>query len=220
MSVELNNLSVMEWKMYEFCRERCKAEYEESTGKSLAEIADGIIAECERFITDKDSLKKYILETVTAYCDPVNPILNPDLEKKRWWTDFMEKNPSKLQYWGRFHSWINKKPNWNPIDIAHIDQSTNKLMNVLAEPGSGACDRHGLIYGLVQSGKTAHYISTVNKALDAGYKYIIILTGIQNSLRSQTQQRFDKEVLGYFQTQEDVIPAGEISGNIIGVGLE
>jgi hypothetical protein len=58
-------------------------------------------------------------------------------------------------------------------------------------------DRRGLVVGHVQSGKTMNYAAMANKALDAGYKLVIVLTGMHNSLRSQTQIRLDEEVLGY-----------------------
>ena len=41
----------------------------------------------------------------------------------------------------------------------------------------------------------------INKAYDAGYRFVIVLSGIHNSLRSQTQSRIDEEVLGYFYAQ-------------------
>ena len=38
-------------------------------------------------------------------------------------------------------------------------------------------DRRGLVYGHVQSGKTANYIGLINRAYDSGYKIVIVLTG-------------------------------------------
>ncbi len=52
----------------------------------------------------------------------------------------------------------------------------------------------------MQSGKTANYIGLICKAADAGYKLIVILAGIDNGLRSQTQLRVDEGFLG-FDTQ-------------------
>ena len=61
----------------------------------------------------------------------------------------------------------------------------------------GRWDRRGLVVGHVQSGKTANYAGLVNKAADAGYKLIIVLAGMHNALRQQTQRRLDRDVLGY-----------------------
>ena len=52
-----------------------------------------------------------------------------------------------------------------------------------------------MVVGDVQSGKTANYVGLVAKALDSGYKMIIVFTGIHNSLRSQTQLRLEESIL-------------------------
>ena len=53
-----------------------------------------------------------------------------------------------------------------------------------------------MVVGQVQSGKTSNYTGLICKAVDAGYKVIIVLAGIHNSLRSQTQLRLDEGFLG------------------------
>jgi len=53
------------------------------------------------------------------------------------------------------------------------------------------------VVGLVQSGKTAHYVGVINKAVDSGYKVIVVLTGFTESLRIQTQARLEQGVMGY-----------------------
>jgi hypothetical protein len=75
---------------------------------------------------------------------------------------------------------------------AHIVRRGVAAGSVLRLPG----DRRGLVVGQVQSGKTANYTGLVCKAADAGYKLIVILTGLHNSLRSQTQLRLDEGFLG------------------------
>lgn len=53
-----------------------------------------------------------------------------------------------------------------------------------------------MVVGNVQSGKTANYTGLINKATDAGYKLIIVIAGIHNSLRAQTQLRIDEGYIG------------------------
>ena len=53
-----------------------------------------------------------------------------------------------------------------------------------------------MVVGNVQSGKTANYTGLINKATDAGYKLIIVIAGIHNALRSQTQVRIDEGYIG------------------------
>ena len=82
---------------------------------------------------------------------------------------------------------------------------THEIMNALANPRKGTVrERMGMVFGYVQSGKTAHYIGIINKAFDAGYRIVIVLSGIHNSLRSQTQSRIDEEVLGYETSLENI----------------
>ncbi len=50
--------------------------------------------------------------------------------------------------------------------------------------------------GHVQSGKTTNYTGLICKAADAGYRIIILLAGLTNSLRAQTQQRLDETFIG------------------------
>ena len=55
----------------------------------------------------------------------------------------------------------------------------------------------GLVVGDVQSGKTSNYAALICKAVDAGFPLVIVLAGVHNSLRSQTQLRLDEGFLGF-----------------------
>ena len=56
--------------------------------------------------------------------------------------------------------------------------------------------RKGMVVGNVQSGKTANYIGLISKAADAGYKVIVVLAGILDDLRIQTQIRIEEGFIG------------------------
>lgn len=53
----------------------------------------------------------------------------------------------------------------------------------------------GLVVGYVQSGKTANYTALAARASDVGYRLIIVLSGIHDSLREQTQNRLNNELV-------------------------
>ena len=73
-----------------------------------------------------------------------------------------------------------------------MNETTDKILGFLENPKrEGAWDVRGLVVGSVQSGKTSNFIGLINKAVDAGYKGIIILSGLHNNLRKQTQDRID-----------------------------
>lgn len=75
---------------------------------------------------------------------------------------------------------------------------TTRILGHLQDPLSDGTtwNRRGLVIGHVQSGKTANYTGLIARAADAGYKFIIVIAGIHNNLRKQTQQRIDEAFIG------------------------
>ena len=114
------------------------------------------------------------------------------------------------RYWQRYREWLERKLSSRAVDA--LDRSTDSVLGLLEDPRrEGAWDRRGLVVGHVQSGKTGHYSGLICKAADAGYKIIIILAGLHNNLRSQTQMRLDEAFLGYKTTAFDaeaLVPIG------------
>jgi len=80
--------------------------------------------------------------------------------------------------------------------IDAIDQASRKVVANLGDPHIKKLKRKGLVLGYVQSGKTANYAATIAKAADAGFRFFIVIAGIHNNLRSQTQDRLDQDVIG------------------------
>lgn len=97
--------------------------------------------------------------------------------------------------WERYQRW---KTMTNPhFPIADLHHQTKLILNHCVDPTTKeAWDIKGMVVGHVQSGKTANYVGLINRALDAGYKVVIVLAGIHNSLREQTQGRIDSGVIG------------------------
>lgn len=82
--------------------------------------------------------------------------------------------------------------------VRRIDEDTDRILGLLGNPAvSAPWDRRGLVVGDVQSGKTGNYAALACKAADAGYRIIIVLAGIHESLRMQTQIRMDEAFLGF-----------------------
>lgn len=105
-------------------------------------------------------------------------------------------------FWRRYEAYLRTVTNWEPGVVSRLDDTTDEVLRMIEDPRRpGSWDARGMVAGQVQSGKTAHYISLICKAADAGYKLIIILAGLFNSLRSQTQLRLDEGFLG-FDTQK------------------
>lgn len=112
----------------------------------------------------------------------------PWLANKRGEIDFY--------YWERYERLLQKKMSEDVV--LKIDNITDKILDHLEDPHKdGSWERRGLVVGHVQSGKTANYIGVIAKAADAGYKVIIVLGGLLNSLRNQTQMRIDSDFFGF-----------------------
>lgn len=114
------------------------------------------------------------------------------------WKPWLEQRSGALNwsYWTRYREYLMKSLAQNVVD--QMDKSTARVLGLLGDPKEqGPWDRRGLVLGLVQSGKTSHYIGVINRAIDVGYDVVIVLTGFTESLRVQTQLRIEKGVLGY-----------------------
>ena len=107
-------------------------------------------------------------------------------------------NVKNKAYAKRYFEYLQYDKNFSPDTINSIDKLTDNVMDQLGNPKSDKpFQQRGLILGEVQSGKTATYTAICNKAVDAGYKVIIVLTGLLESLRKQTQSRLDAELVGF-----------------------
>lgn len=83
---------------------------------------------------------------------------------------------------------------WSESSVNELDKESNRVVSLLEHPGVGVFERKGLVVGYVQSGKTANFTSVIAKAADAGYRLFIVMSGVTNKLRKQTQKRFDSDL--------------------------
>jgi len=116
-------------------------------------------------------------------------------------------------YWDRYKHILKKER--SPDVLAKIDIITDEILDLLQDPSNdGKWTRKGLVVGDVQSGKTGNIIGLVTKAFDSGYKLVIVLSGLLNSLRQQTQERFDEGVIGLDSSKisKDISPIEKLIG--------
>jgi hypothetical protein len=76
-----------------------------------------------------------------------------------------------------------------------IDETTSRIMSLLEHPATATFKTQGLVLGHVQAGKTTNYTGVVAKAADRGYRLVIVLAGIHNELRRQTQNRLTRQLI-------------------------
>lgn len=128
---------------------------------------------------------------------PFQPIARPTIiatEHAQWYTAPIRS--SRNYYWSKYTEQLAKQ-RWAEDSILQLDDSTTSVVERLADPtAEAAYQSKGLVIGYVQSGKTANFTGVIAKAADAGYRLIIVLGGMLDVLRSQTQRRLDKELVG------------------------
>ncbi|MDA8736542.1 Z1 domain-containing protein [Opitutales bacterium] len=125
---------------------------------------------------------------------PDHKIIYDDDDHTPWLPE--KKGEIEWDFWNRYKIYLAKKLPPDPLN--KLDTITDDILGHLHEPQlEGSWDRRGLVAGSVQSGKTGNYTGLICKAADAGYKVIIVLAGMHNNLRSQTQIRIDEGFLGY-----------------------
>lgn len=118
-------------------------------------------------------------------------------------------------FWNRYEKLLLQRGFAPPV-VSSIDNVTDKVVGRLEDPDKkGQWYRRGMVVGYVQSGKTANFIGVINKASDVGYKLIIILAGMQESLRSQTQERVDEGYIGQDSSKKNNVSTHD---TLLGVG--
>ncbi len=124
-------------------------------------------------------------------------------------------------YWNRYKNYLIKQGNISFNSINRLEQSTlPDILNCMGDPKSVNKQwKRGLVIGDVQSGKTSTYTGLICKAADAGYKVVILLAGITENLRQQTQGRIDEAIVGITQRKPRV-KGMPIETLHIGVGLD
>lgn len=108
-----------------------------------------------------------------------------------------ELDRSKWYYWPELRQYLITKKGWDTGTVRSLDDSSDRILRQLASPHEEQFNIRGLVLGFVQSGKTANYTALIAKAADAGYRLIVVLSGIDNGLRRQTNIRLKRELVGY-----------------------
>lgn len=155
--------------------------------------------------TSKDDIKNLIVEEL-RYEVNINQgveagdynTLTDNRDHKAWYREKVAAEAIDFKFWSRYRKYLLNIKGWNSDVVSRLDEITDDIMERIEDPTdrNRAFDRRGLVVGYVQSGKTANFTGLINKAIDSGYKIIIVLSGLHKNLRSQTQMRIDEEVIG------------------------
>jgi hypothetical protein len=116
-----------------------------------------------------------------------------------WVRNYKQNNPnlSDFPFWNNYKRHLFENQQLPQTVIDEIDQSTDAILDGMSNPSdTDNFEKKGLVIGYVQSGKTGNYVGLINKAIDVGYQFIVVLAGMHNNLRQQTQFRIDQGVNG------------------------
>lgn len=175
----------------------------DSSSYTREEIEDAVdeVLKMKYFINEnREMLIRRIEELYTIRQDEFKSIEKAD-ENLPWLNEKRAELDFSNGFWGRYREYLEIEKNFAPEVINKLDRLTDSILDNLFDPSLKiTINKKGLVVGQVQSGKTANYTGLVCKAADSGFKLIIIMAGIHNNLRSQTQLRIDESFLG-FDTQ-------------------
>lgn len=128
-------------------------------------------------------------------------VLLADSNAGKWFEIKREVIQGRLKdgYFGRYRSYL-KRADFDDAAIDQLELDCERVLKQCANPeltiDVSERKKRGLVVGDVQSGKTANYIGLINLACDYGYKIIVLLAGMTDSLRQQTQSRVDEGMIG------------------------
>jgi hypothetical protein len=181
------------------------------SAQDINSAIDNVLKIFPGLVSERETLFNYLAATFSVFSEDYR-ILDTDEGYTPWLKD--AKSGTQWNFWNRYISYLQKKI--APDTINKLDNLTDDILDRIANPTTpGAWDKRGMVVGQVQSGKTSNYTGLINKAADAGYKLIIVLAGMHDSLRSQTQIRIDEGFLG-FNSQRSLQYSNT---NKIGVGF-
>lgn len=153
--------------------------------------------EAIKFNIDKETMEgviRTIESRLVTTMDKGVSLVDKDSGHDEEWVN--EKEDLNWNYWNEYREQLLLE-GWGDKVLFSLGEVTDRILGLLKDPGTpGNWDRRGLVVGHVQSGKTANYIGLISKAADVGYRFIIVIAGIHNNLRKQTQIRVDEGFVG------------------------
>ncbi|WP_373515362.1 Z1 domain-containing protein [Persicitalea sp.] len=181
----------------------------------IREVVDQILELAPAVKPEREAIIRYLSANFSVSQDAYQILDNPKNKPKAWVKSERASNNLTWEFWERYKYFL--QPKLPAPTLNNLDDLTDSILDRLVNPKtSGSWDRRGMVVGQVQSGKTGNYIGLINKAADAGYKFIIVLAGLHDTLRTQTQIRIDEGFLGFNPTKLSL--SSNKANYLIGVG--
>ena len=170
---------------------------DEAAVRSAAENAvQAVKAQAPSVEIDVDALVRELEANLNVVVGSASTLTDDSTDHIPWLPD--RRASIGWSFTRRYQRFLKERKGWALPTLQRSDDLTDRILELIEDPARiGAWDRRGMVVGEVQSGKTSNYIELICKAADSGYKFIVVLTGMTNSLRAQTQLRFDEGFLGW-----------------------
>ncbi|MGW3657519.1 Z1 domain-containing protein [Streptomyces sp. NPDC005151] len=157
-------------------------------------------------------LRKALDQAVPVFKEPGATVISKDFTS--WYS--RDAAAARSFYWNSYEQLLRRK-GWSDAAVSSLDEASHAVVERLSDPTrTEAYGARGLVVGYVQSGKTANFTGVTAKAIDAGYRLVIVLGGTLNLLRGQTQRRLDMELIG----QENILRGADPSDLDALVGID
>lgn len=97
--------------------------------------------------------------------------------------------------WQAHEAFLRAQSKWKPHQVDSVAEESLRIIGKSTPIGQPEFQCRGLVVGYVQSGKTANFTAVAARAADVGYRLVVVLSGIHDSLRNQTQKRLNAELI-------------------------
>lgn len=182
--------------------EECSAKIKEELGDLFASVPPEIVAHI-------DAACAIVKEQI----EDVEILRRSSIIKPR--EDWYQGPSAQDRHWPALESYLREKKKWADEAVDSIDETSSEVVSLLANPGKEQFCARGLVVGYVQSGKTANMTAVIAKAVDAGYNLIVLLGGMTNKLRAQTQRRLLTDIVDRHRHLWQLYTTAEDDGDFV-----
>lgn len=184
-------------------------------------LADAKVAFCQEFEEMLgDALTPTHLERIEEACELVRREEEDEVEILRKSSMYAQRptwyHGPRIDdlHWPLLSAYLVNSKEWTEENVNEkIGKASTEIVSLLGNPGEDQFACKGLVIGYVQSGKTANMTAVIAKAIDAGYNFVIVLAGLTNKLRQQTQRRLEADVAERYRTLWDLKTTDKESGD-------
>lgn len=178
----------------------------QSLDAAMAEVIDELDGFFPGFSTSNSEDLRLARREVEKHFEAIEILTTHSVIRRRpkW---YFGPRPTDL-HWPALKQFMLGK-GWDPTDVESVDQASNEVVSLFDNPKEEQFSCRGLVVGHVQSGKTANMTAVIAKALDAGYNAVIVLAGLTNKLRYQTQMRMFSDLVQRRQANWQILTAND-----------